>query len=282
MSAADAPRVSILVPVFDAGTLLRRALDSVAAQTFRDHETVVVDDGSTDPRTLAVLDEARARPATTVLRVPNGGPARARNLAAGHARGAYLLALDADDWLAPEFLARTVPVLDADRAVGVAHTWVRLVGRHHGLWKTGPFTLTALLAQCTVHVSSLFRREIWEQVGGWDPQFVESCEDWDFWVGAAARGWTGQAVCEPLAFYRRTPQSRESTARLPVTSAGLMRKLVAKHRPLYEAHLEDVCAAMYERAALTSMLLERVYHHPVARLAVAVRGVQRRLAGRPA
>jgi len=280
VSRSTVPRVSVVVPVFNAGDLLRRALDSVAAQTYPDHELVVVDDGSTDERTVDILRDAARRPGVTLHRTPNRGPACARNLAVSQARGDYVVALDADDSLAPAFLERTVPLLEAEPDLGVAHTWVRLVGRHHGVWKTGPFALPQLLASCTLHVSSLYRRVIWEQVGGYDPQFVESCEDWDFWVSAAARGWTGRAVEEPLAFYRRTAQSRETTARLPVTSASLMRKLVAKHRDLYAAHLEEVCASMYERAALTSTLLERVYHHPVARLAVAVRGVQRRLAGR--
>ena len=61
-------------------------------------------------------------------RTPNRGPAAARNLAIEHARGAYILPLDADDWLAPTFLERTVPLLDADPGVGVVHTWVGLVG----------------------------------------------------------------------------------------------------------------------------------------------------------
>ena len=70
---------------------------------------------------------------------------------------------------------------------------VGLVGGHHGVWQTGGFTLVELLSRCTIHVSSLYRRELWADVGGYDPRFVESCEDWDLWLGAAKRGWTGAA-----------------------------------------------------------------------------------------
>src|SRR5262249_21448236 len=139
-----APRVSVVIPVFNAGRDLEHALASVAAQTFTDHEVVVVDDGSTDALTRTILDDAAARGAIALHRVPNGGPARARNLGIEHARAAYILPLDADDRLAPTFLARTVPVLDAEPHVGVVYTWARLTGAHHGVWRTGGFSVAEL------------------------------------------------------------------------------------------------------------------------------------------
>src|SRR5438876_6176025 len=164
---ADRPRVSVIVPVFNAGGMVARALDSIAAQTYHDFEVVLVDDGSTDPRTRKLLHAAAQRPGVSLHRTENRGPAHARNLAIEHARGGYILPLDADDWLAPAFLARTVPVLDEDPYVGVVYTWVRLVGDHHGMWRTGGFNVQELLSRCTIHVSSLYRRELWQDVGGY-------------------------------------------------------------------------------------------------------------------
>jgi glycosyltransferase involved in cell wall biosynthesis len=266
-----APRVSVIVPVFNAGDDLTQALESVAAQSVRDLEVVLVDDGSTDARTVALLDAAARRPGTTLHRTSNRGPAAARNLAIEHARGAYVLPLDADDWLAPEFLAKTVPMLDAEPGIGVVHTWVGLVGGHHGTWRTGSFSLPELLVRCTIHVCSLYRRELWVDAGGYDPGFVEGAEDWDFWLTAAARGWKARTVPEVLAYYRRGAGSRERRARAPGTSGRIMRALVAKHRALYEAHLEDALAGMYEHLAAVSLSLERVYDHPLMRVALRLR-----------
>jgi glycosyltransferase involved in cell wall biosynthesis len=265
--------VSIVMPVWNAGDHLAQALASVAAQTYPDFELVVVDDGSTDPRTAAILGEARRRPGVSVHRTENRGPAAARNLAIEHARGAYILPLDADDYLAATFLEKTVPVLDADPELGVAYTWVGLVGGHHGVWRTGDFTLDALLTRCTIHVASLFRRELWADVGGYDPRFVESCEDWDLWLGAAARGWKGRCVPEVLVWYRRSDTSREKHSRVPGVSTRLMRTLVAKHRALYEAHLEDAIASMYEQRSAVSLSLERIYDHPAVRLLLRLRAL---------
>jgi glycosyltransferase involved in cell wall biosynthesis len=272
----SAPRVSVIVPVYDAGRLLVRTLRSVAEQTFRDFEVVIVDDGSTDPATRVLLDAAARTPGVSVHRTPNRGPAHARNLAADRATGTYLLPLDADDWLAPTFLAHTVPLLDADPDLGVVHTWVALVGRHHGLWRTGPFGLPEMLSRCTIHVASLVRRRVWEDVGGFDPRFVESCEDWDFWLGALARGWRGQCVPEVLVYYRRTTAGREFRSRTPGVSTSLMRNLVVKHRDLYTAHLEDALGGMYERLAAAGVALERIYHFPPVRALVRLRQLLRR------
>jgi len=270
------PRVSVIIPVFNAGAYLAEALASVAAQTYRDYEVVVVDDGSTDARTLAILERARSEPGLTVIRTENRGPAAARNLAIERARGTYVLPLDADDYLAPAFLARTVPVLDAEPGIGVVYTWVGLVGSHHGVWRTGGFTLHELLTRCTIHVASLYRREIWSDVGGYDGRFVESCEDWDFWLGAVAHGWTGRGVPEVLAYYRRTPASRELNARAPGVSARLMRSMVEKHRGLYEANLEEALSGMYERMSSAGIMLERIYDHPAVRALLRLRALVRR------
>lgn len=275
MSAA-VPRVSIVMPVFDAGPHLEQALASVAAQTHRDVELVIVDDGSTDPRTLAILDAAANRPGVTLHRTENRGPSAARNLAIERSRGALVLPLDADDYLAPTYLARTVPLLDADPALGIAYTWIGLVGHHHGVWRTGGFTVEELLARCTVHVCALYRREVWQDVGGYDPRFVHGGEDWDFWLTAASRGWTARAVPEVLAYYRRSASSREPRARRPGTAAEVMRTLVAKHRALYEAHLEDALAGMHEEREGVNLMLERLYDHPVVRTLGRLRALVRR------
>lgn len=271
----SAPVVSVITPVYDAGPDLAQTLASVAAQSFTDHEHVLVDDGSTDPTTRRLLDAAAGRPGVTVLRTENRGPAHARNLAVERARGRYLLPLDADDYLEPAFLAKTVPLLEARPEVGVVHTWVALVGGHRGVWKTGPFALPELLARCTVHVTTLFRRGLWSDVGGFDPRYVESAEDWDFWIGIAGRGVGAACIPEVLAHYRRTPHSRERAARAPGVSGKLMRQLVEKHRPLYEAHLGDTLGLVYDELARTSDTLERIYAHPLVRLALRLRDAVR-------
>ena len=95
-----APRVSVVVPCYNLGPYLAEAVDSALGQTFTDLEIVVVDDGSTDPETRAILDTF-SRPKTRVLRSENRGLPGAKNFGIGHTTGELLCMLDADDVLEP-------------------------------------------------------------------------------------------------------------------------------------------------------------------------------------
>ena len=130
----ETPRVSVIIPCYNLGQYLDEAVESVLSQTYQDFEILIVDDGSTDPATQALLADYR-RPKTRVMRTTHGGLAAARNLAIANTAGAYLCALDADDRLEPWYLERVVPILDADPSVAFASCWLRTFGEEDWEWK---------------------------------------------------------------------------------------------------------------------------------------------------
>ncbi|HYU77777.1 MAG TPA: glycosyltransferase family A protein [Vicinamibacterales bacterium] len=108
-----APRVSVIIPLFNKAPYIRRCLESALAQTLRPFEVVVVDDGSTDD-SASIVEEYRARePRIRLLRQHNSGPGAARNHAAAEASGELLAMLDADDEWKPTHVAETVRTLVA-------------------------------------------------------------------------------------------------------------------------------------------------------------------------
>jgi len=109
MSSRTEPAVSIVIPAFNASWCIRRAVDSVLAQTFTDFELIVVDDGSTD-ETAEILRSYGD--ALRVVSQPNGGMSCARNAGIRIARGRYIAFLDADDRWLPAKLERQVKLLD--------------------------------------------------------------------------------------------------------------------------------------------------------------------------
>src|SRR5262249_28675757 len=146
---ARPPAVSVIIPCYNLGAYLDEAVESVLAQTCRDFEIIVVDDGSTEPQTRAVVD-AYDRPGTRVIRAEHAGLAAARNTGIATARGNYLCALDADDRLDPTFLEKTARVLDADPSVTFVSSWLRAFGDEEWEWKPERCDLPTLLSENTV------------------------------------------------------------------------------------------------------------------------------------
>jgi glycosyltransferase involved in cell wall biosynthesis len=103
------PRLSVVIPVCDRATYLREAVDAVRAQTLRDLEIILVDDGSTD-ETATLVDELAATDSRiSALHVTHGGASRATNAGLAAARGEWIARLDSDDWIPPDRFSRQLP-----------------------------------------------------------------------------------------------------------------------------------------------------------------------------
>lgn len=109
------PRISVIVPVYNAEKWLRRCIDSILAQTFTDFEVLLVDDGSTDG-SGAICDEyATVDPRVCVFHKPNGGASSARNFALDNAKGLWVTFCDADDYVFPNWLYNFIKVDNLDK-----------------------------------------------------------------------------------------------------------------------------------------------------------------------
>src|SRR6185436_6133197 len=150
--AKQAPRVSVVVPCYNLGVYVKDAIESVISQSLQDFEVIVVDDGSTDAETIKILDGIN-EPKVSVLHIKNRGLAGARNYGVSKSSGNYIVCLDADDMLAPEYLRKTAAVLDKDTAgkLGFVATWLREFGVRDNLWKAEDFNIPKLLINNVVH-----------------------------------------------------------------------------------------------------------------------------------
>jgi len=132
------PKVTIIIPVFNCEQYLQECLDSVYAQTFSDYEIIAINDGSTDSSVEILERNASKHKNLRLLNQPNHGQGYARNRAISRARGAYVLFVDADDYIAADLLASTVRIAEADDADAVNFNWQMLVPG-----AAGPDTLVA-------------------------------------------------------------------------------------------------------------------------------------------
>jgi len=192
------PQVSVIIPCFNGGEFLPRALNSLDAQTYRDFEVIVVDDGSTDPRTLALL--ASLPPQIRILRQENRGLAAARNAGCGAATGRYLLPLDCDDWISPDFLERATAELGRHDASAFVFSDLELHGERSGLLHKAYNAFEQLFLN-QLPYCLLMHRQMWATLGGYDEAMVDGYEDWEFNIRAAKHGFHGVRVEGPLFNY---------------------------------------------------------------------------------
>lgn len=226
----SAPAVSVIVPCYNGGRFLDDLCESLAAQTFRDFEIIIVDDGSTEETTLRKL--ASLDPAIRVVPQQNRRLPGARNAGFGCARGEFLLPLDCDDRLAASFLAETVAVLrGATPDVGFAFAHVRLVGDMDGVMPRH-FNRFDQLFLNRLPYCMLIRRSAWQAAGGYDEAMDDGMEDWEFNIRLLQAGFRGAEIAKPLLIYRVSGEGMlmSRTARRHGT---IWRYIRTKHPDLY-------------------------------------------------
>ncbi len=224
------PRVSVVVPCKNGGRFLDDLLASLAAQTFRDFEIIVVDDGSTESATVEKLGSLD--PSIRVLRQKNLRLPAARNRGFRAARGEFVLPLDCDDMLEPAYLAETVPILaDAPPCVGFVFTNARLTGELEGELPRH-FNRFDQLFLNQLSYCMLVRKSAWEAVGGYDEAMRDGMEDWDFNIRLIRSGLRGVGVAKPLFVYRLRADGMlmSHTVRMHGT---IWRHIRAKHGDVY-------------------------------------------------
>lgn len=199
----SAPAVSVVVPCYNGGRFLNQLLASLAAQTFRDFEIVIVDDGSGDEATIVKLSALPA--GIKVVRQANAGLPAARNTGFRAAAGGFVLPLDCDDALAPTFLAETVAALRATPAeVAFVFTHMRATGALVGVFPRR-FSRFDQLFLNKLPYCLLLRKTAWQQVGGYDETMRDGYEDWEFNIRLALAGFRGIEIARPLFTYYVSP-----------------------------------------------------------------------------
>lgn len=243
MNAVHQPAaVEAIVTSYNQGPLILEALDSLYRQTVRPSHILLVDDGSTDPVSLALLAGIEAEPTPVpvrVLRRPNGGVSAARNTGIRAARADFVLVLDGDDRLCPTFLEKTRGLLCARPAMVAASSWMRTFGVLDAEVRPTGGGLRDFLPRNGCPATHLLRRSAWEQCGGYDETMRAGFEDWEFFLSLLETRPDAQIgiVQEPLLEYRTAPAS--SNIRSMDKRLSLMRFLIEKHLPSYQAHLTD-------------------------------------------
>ncbi|MGE5423483.1 MAG: glycosyltransferase family 2 protein [Ignavibacteriales bacterium] len=221
--------VAVIITCFNYGRFITQAVDSVLRQDML-VELIIVDDGSYDQATLAVLDNLRNQ-GITVYRQPNQGLSAARNTGISLTQAEFIVCLDADDMLKPEYCSTCYNAMQDRPEVGFIYTTTRVFGDRNKKWSNYSFSRLHLLWDNYIPYSAMFRRKVWEADGSYDSNPDIVYEDWDFFLTAIENGWEALHIDQELFMYRKHGVSL-------LTHANRKRKLAKtslrdKHISLY-------------------------------------------------
>jgi glycosyltransferase involved in cell wall biosynthesis len=207
------PHVTVIIPAYNAGRTITAALESVFAQTYRDFDVIVVDDGSTDDTAGRVAEWGDR---VIYVHQPNGGPASARNEAIRHSSSPLVAFLDADDVWLPRKLERQVAYFARFPETALLHS-AAIVSRTPtetvlnttdtaaiGALGEPPANVFCDLFHGRLEINTLTvmaSREVITELGGFDERRELHVEDWDLWLRIAARHLVGY-LPHPLAVHR--------------------------------------------------------------------------------
>ena len=207
------PDVSIIIPCYNGHAFLAQAVESALRQDLESKEVTVIDDGSTAPETAEAL--ARLPEEVTVIRQENRGLPAARNRGFEEARGRYVLPLDCDDWIEPNYARRALELI-AGREDAFVYSWTETFGKYEVvLRKKHDDSFEQLIlnqsAQCL-----LIPKALWRRVGGYDETMRLGCEDWDFSIRLELAEAGGLCLPEPLVHYR-------------ISASGMLHSVTYRH-----------------------------------------------------
>jgi len=201
------PCVSIVTPFHNTGAVFHETARSVFKQSLQQWEWIIVNDRSTDPEALAILDSYRTRdPRITIIdHEMNRGQGAARNTGYQAARSAYVVQLDSDDLLEPTAVEKWLWFLESHPEYAIAGSYSVAFDGQKYLWQNGFHSGAILLDDNQIDNKTMVRASVHAAVGGYDETIREGVEDWDFWLRCANAGHWGGTVPEFLAWYRRRP-----------------------------------------------------------------------------
>ncbi len=197
--------VSVIIPAYNQGRYLGKAIQSVLEQTYPNFEVIIVDDGSTDdsPEVARTFHDPRLQ----YIYQDNRGLSGARNTGVRYAKGEYLTYLDSDDAFLPRKLELLVSILEENPELGFAAGQAVPIDENDRPLEQvfdarPPEDLSRMLLGNPFHVGSVLVRTGWQKQAGDFDKSLRSYEDWDMWLRMVQLGCQMGWVDEPVSLYR--------------------------------------------------------------------------------
>jgi glycosyltransferase involved in cell wall biosynthesis len=230
--------VSVIIPYYNTGAYLPEALASLKG--LKDHpvytsEIIIINDGSTDPASVALLDEIK-NDGYIIINIEHKGLSAARNAGLAACTGDYILLLDSDNKLRDIFINLSIPLLKiggADIIYGKAHFFG---ASKKPTFKQDVFHLPTMVARNYIDACCIIKRKVWETLGDFDEN-LNVLEDWEYWIRAGKAGFKFQFVDKYFYDYRVHAKS--------LTSGITDKSYYEARKYIYTKHPETVIDSFF-------------------------------------
>ncbi len=247
----EQPLISVIMPCYNYAHFLPEAIESVLQQKYSHLECIIVDDGSPDTTEEIAKKYCKLDARVKYVKQQNQGLPTARNTGISMAKGKYILPLDADDKISPDYAAKAVEVLEGNPNMGIVYCETLFFGSMNGIFKLKPYKLSEILINNVIPHAGFFRKEDWVAGGGYNPNMKLGWEDYDFWLSIIELGREVYKIPEVLYFYRQGHTS--------------MRDVTNKHQAQLHAQLAQNHPALYLNNI--SFLFEQLMENRAGRFA---------------
>jgi glycosyltransferase involved in cell wall biosynthesis len=204
VSSLEHPQITVLMSVYNGEKFLRKAVDSILDQTYKNFEFLIINDFSTDSSRDIILSYNDPR-IKLIDNEKNIGLTRSLNKGIGLAQGEYIARMDCDDISLPERLAKQITFMDSNPEVGVCGTWAKIIGESEDIWRypTDADTIrcSLLFGSVLVHSSVIIRRKFFKLHNLSYNEQLQQSQDYDLWV-RCAQLFPLRNIAEILLLYR--------------------------------------------------------------------------------
>ena len=241
-------KVSIIIPCFNSGFLLERAINSAKSQSYKNVEIIVVNDGSTDKFTLNYLKKLND---IKVIHQINKGLPSARNKGISNANGKYILFLDSDDWIAKNTIKLMLKVIKNSKC-GFVFSNIILEGEKFGLYKK-KFNFFEQLFINHLPYLILIKKNTLIQVGCYDEKMKFGYEDWELNIRLVKNNYFPKKIEEPVFHYR-------------VSNSGMLKSISKKYHSQIFRYIKNKHSDLYRFKSLIQIYniwkKEKMNYHP--------------------
>lgn len=229
-------KISIVIACFNDHKYIEKAVQSAIDQTYENKEIIIIDDGSNN-KTKEVLKKLKLK-IDLLITQKNTGVSKARNNGIKAATGKYILNLDSDDYFDPTFCAKAMEVFQKNQDVRIVScyaNWFSLNNNSKEFKPEGGGIKEALMNNIAMG-SSMFKKQDWAVVGGYDESMHQGYEDWEFYIRLLKEEGVAIIIPELLFNYRNKKNSRNKKANL--AKYDILEYIYIKHDVLYKEHFK--------------------------------------------